>query len=177
MPRPRNKDPRLEQINLRFSALEFARIHRNASITGKTVPEFGRAALLRKPRPTRKNAPALLSLPPTSITRWHAEGLSLNAMAYRFNAADTIDLPLLPAVVRNLRSLLRRSFPTLATDTDQSPAYSLHPAVRYHVRRICTNLVQIADRYRALDLAVPVPLSNLIGRFRLILNHDRAHGS
>lgn len=166
MSRPRLHDPRIHQINLRFNAAEFARVHRNASLCGKVVPDFGRAALLRKPRPTRKNTPSLLSLPPKCITRWHAEGLALNGLAHRINAADHIDLPEVPAQIRALRALIRR------LNLDAREAYRLHPTLRYHLRRVCTNLIQIADRYRALQYAPPVPLSNLINRFRIILNHD-----
>ena len=54
----------------------------------------------------------------------------------------------------------------------------LAPAVRYQLRKICTNLVQIADLYRALGLLPPLSLSHLIARFRTILNGDGAgHGA
>jgi hypothetical protein len=173
MPRPRNSQPRDYQVNLRYTVHEYARIHRNASIAGKTLTEFGRAVMLRRPRPTRKSAPRLIELPPRMITRWHAAGLRLNSLAHRMNASDTLGLPELPIAIRDLRSLLRRSFAQLSADTETAAAYMLHPAVRYHLRRICTNLVQIADRYRSLGSGPPVPLSNLIGRFRLILAQDR----
>ena len=52
------------------------------------------------------------------------------------------------------------------------------PALRYHLRKTCTNLVQIADRFQALGLLPPLPLSNLIRRFRTILNGDSPpHGA
>ena len=176
MSRPRNRLPRDQQFNIRFTAPEMARVHRNAGLTGRDLHDFGRAVLLRRPRPTRKDAPAIISLPPKSLQHWQAAGLTLNTLTHQANSAPVLWLSeQLPITIRQLRSLLRRSFPTL--NNDELPAYALHPAVRYHVRKICTNLVQFADRYRALGGIPPVPLSNLIGRFRLILNHDRAHDS
>jgi hypothetical protein len=53
----------------------------------------------------------------------------------------------------------------------------LAPAARTQLRKTCTNLVQIADHYRLLGLTPPLPLSNLIGRLRAILNGDHSlHG-
>jgi hypothetical protein len=172
MPRPKQSAPREFQVNIRFNAPEFARAHRNATLTGKPITDFGRAVMLRRPRPTRKSAPRLITLPPRMITRWHAAGLALNRVAHRMNTVDHYGLPEMAVIIRTLRSLLRRSFPQLLIEGEKNSAFQLHPEVRYHLRKICTNLVQIADSYRELGRVPPTPLSNLIGRFRLLLNND-----
>jgi hypothetical protein len=112
------------------------------------------------------------------LCRWHEVGSALNTIAHRFNAGGEFSPPELAAVVSALRRLCKPSFPDSVTAACGAATYSLAPALRYHLRKSCTNLVQIADRCRALGLLVPVPLSNLICRFRTILNGDRPpHGA
>jgi hypothetical protein len=178
MARPRRDDPRQHQLNVRFTAHEFARIHHHASLTGKTVTEFGRAVMLRRPRRRRTIAPALVTLPQPMLQRWHALGLSLNGLAHDLNARHELAAPALGAIVKSLRLLLRRSFPRHFNGDGAVAPYMLAPAVRYQLRKICTNLVQIADLYRALGLLPPLGVSHLIGRLRTILNGDGAgHGA
>ena len=75
------------------------------------------------------------------------------------------------------RLLLRRCFPEHFNPDAAIAAYELAPPVRTQLRKACTNLVQIADAYRLLGSIPPLPLSNLIGRFRAVLNGDSsAHG-
>jgi len=178
MSRPRRHDPRQHQLNVRFTAYEFARIHHHASLTGKTITDFGRAVMLRRPRPRRKTTPALIALPQQTLQRWHALGLSLNSLTHDLNATHQLTTPALATIVRSLRRLLRRSFPWYFDAIVAVAPYVLAPAVRYQLRKICTNLVQIADLYRALGLLPPLSLSHLIGRFRTLLNGDGAgHGA
>lgn len=178
MPRPRRDDPRQHQLNVRFTAHEFARIHHHASLTGRTVTDFGRAVMLRRPRPRHSHAPVLIALPQHMLQRWHALGISLNSLAHDLNTTHQLATLALAAIVKRLRLLLRRSFPR-HFDSDAAVApYMLAPAVRYQLRKICTNLVQIADLYRALGLLPPLSLSHLIARFRTILNGERGgHGA
>jgi hypothetical protein len=111
MSRPRRDDPRQHQLNVRFTAVEFARIHHHASLTGKTLTEFGRTVMLRRPRPRRKDAPVLIALPQHLLQRWHALGMSLNALAHDLNATHELAAPALAAIIKSLQLLLRRSFP------------------------------------------------------------------
>jgi hypothetical protein len=178
MSRPRRDDPRQHQLNVRFTAYEFARIHNHAALTGKTVTDFGRAVMLRRPRPRRKTEPALIALPQHALQRWHALGISLNGVAHDLNVSHQLPGPALADIVKRLRLLLRRSFPGHFDGDGTVAPYILAPAARYQLRKICTNLVQIADLYRALGLLPPLSLSHLIGRFRTILNGDGArHGA
>lgn len=178
MSRPRRDDPRQHQLNVRFTAYEFARIHHHATLTGKTVADFGRAVMLRRPRPRRKTSPALVALPQHALQRWHALGMSLNGLAHDLNASHQLPGQALAHTVKSLRLLLRRSFPGHFDPDSPVAPYILAPAVRYQLRKICTNLVQIADLSRALGLLPPLSLSHLISRFRTILNGDAAgHGA
>ena len=172
MPRPCNNDPRQHQVNVRFTARELARIHHHASLTGKTLTDFGRTVMLRRPRPRRKAAPTIISLLQRAIERWHMLGSSLNRLAHHFNSTHQFPTSALLPVVKYLRLLLRRSFPRhFGRDAAIGP-YMLAPVVRYQLRKVCTNLVQIADDYRALGLLPPLSLSHLIAGFRAILNGD-----
>lgn len=173
MSRPRTDEPRQHQINVRFTAREFARLHHHASLTGKTVADFGRAVMLRRPRLRTKAAPALIALPPEALARWQALGASLNVFAHHLNATHAIAAPALAPLVKRLRLLLRRSFPRPCDGKSPMSPYTLAPAARYHLRKVCVNLVQIADLYRGLGLLPPLSLSHLIARFRAVLNGDR----
>jgi hypothetical protein len=178
MPRPRQDDPRQHQLNVRFTAREFARIHHHADLIGKTLTDFGRAVMLRRPRPRRKSAPQIISLAPRLLDRWHAHGLSLNHLAHHLNATHQLANPAQLRIIGSLRLLLRKSFPAHFDSAGPIVPYSLAPAVRYQLRKICTNLVQIADAYRALGILPPLSLSHLIGRLRAVLNGDSPlHGS
>jgi hypothetical protein len=177
MPRPRKDDTRKHQLNIRFTPREFARVHHHAGLTGKTRADFGRSVMLRRPRRRTRGAPILLAVSDRLLRRWHEVGSALNGIAHRFNAGGEFSAPEVAGVVSALRRLCKRSLPGNAAAAGAAP-YSLAPALRYHLRKSCTNLVQVADRCRALGLLVPVPLSNLICRFRTILNGDRPpHGA
>jgi hypothetical protein len=177
MPRPRKDDTRKHQINIRFTAREFARVHDHAGLLGKTPADFGRGVMLRRPRRRKREAPVVIAVTDRVLHRWHELGPALNTITHRFNAEGNLSAPELTGVVSALRRLCKRSFPDDAAAASAAP-YSLAPALRYHLRKSCTNLVQIADRCRAQGLLVPVPLSNLIYRFRTILNGDRLpHGA
>ena len=172
MPRPPNANRRSHQLNIRFNGMELATVHHHAGLIGKTPADFARAVMLRRPR-LRKSQPALvIALSEPALKRWHALGLAINDLAHRCNRHDQPPLSEIRAIVASLRMHLRRSFPQLPNQQTQVAAYTLTPAVRYHLRKTCTNLVQIADRHRSLGLLPPLPLSNLIARFRLILNTD-----
>jgi hypothetical protein len=162
---------------MRFTAREFVRIHHHAALTGTTLTDFGRTVMLRRPRPRRKHAPAIVALPPKRLARWTTLGNALNQLAHDFNARHQLDARRLTVLLRSLRLHLRCCFPDHFHPDIPVAAYMLAPAVRYHLRKVCTNLVQLADRYRLLGLTPPLPLSNLIARFRCVLNGDAAaHG-
>lgn len=176
MPRPRKDDSRSHQLNIRFTAREFARIHDHAGLLGKTPADFGRTVMLRRPRRRRRDALVVIAISDRLLHRWHDLGSMLNSLAHRSNASGEIPAPELPKLVNALRRLLKRSFPD--TFTPAAARYALAPALRYHLRKTCTNLVQISDRSRALGFLPPPPLSNLIYRFRAIINGDRPpHGA
>ena len=178
MPRPRKDDTRKHQLNIRFSAREFARIHHHAGLLGKTPADFGRSVMLRRPRRNRREAPVIIAASERVLRRWHERGLTLNALAHRFNAGGEIPAPELASVVSALRRLIKASIPTSPAPPTSAAPYMLAPALRYHLRKTCTNLVQIADRCHALGLVPPPALSNLICRFRVLLNGDRPpHGA
>jgi hypothetical protein len=112
------------------------------------------------------------------LRRWHETGSALNAVAHRFNATGEIEALELEALLRALRRLVRVSFLTSVLTDGGCASYALAPALRYHLRKTCTNLVQIADRLETLGLLPPAPLFNLIRRFRAILNGDSPpHGA
>jgi hypothetical protein len=112
------------------------------------------------------------------LRRWHETGLALNSVAHRFNTTGEIEAGQLEALLRALRRLARASFPAAAMPDNGRGSYAMVPALRYHLRKTCTNLVQIADRFQTLGVLPPLPLSNLIRRFRTILNGDSPpHGA
>ena len=178
MPRPRKDDTRKHQLNIRFSAREFARIHHHAGLLGKTPADFGRSVMLRRPRRNRREAPVIIAVSERVLRRWHERGVMLNALAHRFNADGEIPAPEPASVTSALRRLMKTTFRNSFTPAAGTTSYTLAPALRYHLRKTCTNLVQIADRCRALGLVPPLALSNLICRFRAVLNGDRPpHGA
>src|SRR5262245_55398916 len=172
MPRPPKDNRRSHQLNIRFNARELATVHHHAGLIGKTPAEFARAVMLRRPRPRKREPTTIIALSDPAMKRWHALGLATNDLAHRCNRHDQPPFSEIRAIVASLRLHLRCSFPQLINQQTQVAAYTLTPAVRYHLRKTCTNLVQIADRHRTLGLLPPLPLSNLIARFRLVLNAD-----
>jgi hypothetical protein len=178
MARPRKDDTRNQQINIRFTARELARVHHHAELIGKTPADFGRGVMLRRPRRRNGEAPVLIPIGERVLRRWHDTGSALNAVAHRFNATGEMASIELQRLLGALRRLLGTSFPTTFVKDGGSAAYALAPALRYHLRKTCTNLVQIADRFEALGVLPPRPLFNLIRLFRAILNGDRPpHGA
>jgi hypothetical protein len=134
--------------------------------------------MLRRPRRNSRGAPIIIGVSDRLLCRWHALGSELNALAHRCNAGGEMPAPEITRVLNALRRLIRRSFPGGVAGAASPQPYSLAPALRYHLRKTCTNLVQISDRGRALGLLPPTPLANLIGRFRAVLNGDRPpHGA
>jgi hypothetical protein len=172
MPRPRKDDTRSHQINIRFTAREFARVHHHAGLLGKTPADFARGVMLRRPRRRKGNAPVMIGIGEHVLLRWHETGSALNAVAHRFNATGEIPGVELEGLLRTLRRLVGATFSTTILPDAGNAAYVLAPTLRYHLRKTCTNLVQIADRFQSLGLLPPVPLFNLIHRFRTILNGD-----
>jgi hypothetical protein len=178
MPRPRKDDTRKHQINIRFTAREFARVHHHAGLLGKTPADFGRSAMLRRPRRRKDETPVMIAVGERVLRRWHATGSALNAVAHHFNATGEMPRIELERLLRALRRLMVASFPVTFLAGRGGAAYALAPALRYHLRKTCTNLVQIADRFEALGVPPPRPLFNLIHRFRTILNGDSPpHGA
>jgi hypothetical protein len=172
MPRPRKDDTRSHQINIRFTAREFARVHHHAGLLGKTPADFGRGVMLRRPRRRNGKAPVLIAIDERTLRRWHETGSSLNGVAHHFNATGEIPEMQLERLLRALRRLVGTSFPGALVADSGRASYALAPMLRYHLRKTCTNLVQIADRFESLGHLPPPPLLNLIRRFRVILNGD-----
>ena len=178
MPRPRKDDTRKHQLNIRFTPREFARVHHHAGLLGKTPTDFARSAMLRRPRRKRDGAPVVIAVSERLLCRWHQLGSALNGLAHRFNAGGDMPATEIAKVLSALRRLIKQSLPEVATVAAGAQPYSLTPALRYHLRKTCTNLVQVSERCRALGLPSPTPLSNLICRFRTVLNGDRPpHGA
>jgi len=178
MTRPRKHEPRQHQLNVRFSTRELIRIHHHASLTGKSVTDFGRSVMLRRPRRRRRREPRLICLPDRLLQRWHTLGNAINHFAHDLNARDQLDPRALAILLRRLRLLLRRCFCEHFEDDATIAPYAFAPAARTQLRKACTNLVQIADRCRLLGLAPPPSLSGLIRRLRALLNGDQAaHGA
>ncbi len=179
MARPRKADARDHQVNLRFTAPEYVKIHAHAAITGKTVTDFGRAVLLRRPRRRKSGVePVIVALDDRALAKWQELGARLNAIAHVMNARD--DFPpseLLPLLAR-LRLLLKTCFPSLI-GADAVPApYVLAPAVRHHLRKVGVNLAQIRARHDALGLQAPLVLVRLLERVRTVINRDQLfHGA
>jgi hypothetical protein len=178
MPRPRKDDTRNHQINIRFTAREFARVHHHAGLLGKTPADFARSVMLRRPRHRKGPVPVMIAIDEPLLRQWHEAGSVLNAVAHGFNATGEISRIDLGRLVRALRRLVEASVPASFLPASGSVSYALAPALRYHLRKTCTNLVQIANRAEALGIRPPLPLFNLIRRFRVILNGDRPpHGA
>ena len=178
MPRPRKDDSRKHQINIRFTAREFARVHHHAGLLGKTPADFARSVMLRRPRRRNGKAPVMIAIGERMLRRWHETGSALNAVAHRFNATGEMPGIELERLLRALRRLSGASFDATFLAGSDRASYALAPALRYHLRKTCTNLVQIADRFQALGLLPALPLANLIRRFRTILNGDSPpHGA
>ena len=174
MTRPRQDEPRQHQVNMRVSTRELVRIHANAALVGVTITEFGRRVMLRRPR-RRRSDPEIIAFSDDAVRRWRALGYRVNLLAHDINASGQLNPRLLAVTLSAVHRQLARSFPPR---DDLPPAYALAPAARYHLRKVCANLVQIADRYSSQDLPAPQALAHLIRRLRLILNADRAgHGA
>jgi hypothetical protein len=178
MPRPRKDDSRKHQINIRLTAREFARVHHHAGLLGKTPADFGRSVMLRRPRRRKGKTPVMIAIGERVLCRWHETGSALNDVAHHYNATGEIQATQLEALLRALRRLARASFPAAVMPDNGRGSYALMPALRYHLRKTCTNLVQISDRFQELGVLSPLPLANLIRRFRTILNGDTPpHGA
>src|SRR5438132_8345274 len=105
MARPRKDETRKHQINIRFSTHELVRVHEYAALTGKTVPEFGRTVLLRRPRRRRNGVePVIIALPDAILEKWTTLGTRLNAVAHIMNARDDLPPQQLLPVLTQLRS-------------------------------------------------------------------------
>jgi hypothetical protein len=172
MPRPRKDDTRSHQMNIRFTAREFARVHHHAGLLGKAPADFARGVMLRRPRRRKGKAPLMITVGDRTLRRWHETGSDLNDVARHFNATGEFPGLELEKLIRALRRLAGASFPAPAVSDNACADYALAPALRYHLRKTCTNLVQIADRFEGLGHLPPQPLLNLIRRFRVILNGD-----
>lgn len=178
MPRPRKDDTRKHQINIRFTAREFARVHHHAGLLGKTPADFARGVMLRRPRRRKGKTPVMITVDDRTLRRWHETGSALNAVAHRFNATGDFPGIELEKLLRALRHLAGASFPAALLADGGSASYGLAPTLRYHFRKTCTNLVQIADRFQSLGHQPPLPLFNIIRGFRAILNGDSPpHGA
>jgi hypothetical protein len=179
MARPRKAEARDHQVNLRFTAPELVKIHAHAALTGKTVTEFGRAVLLRRPRRRRNGvAPVLLVINEAGVHRWQTLGDRLNAIAHMMNARDDLPPQKLLPLLANLRELLRHSFPALFVADALPEAYALAPAGRHHLRKVGVNLAQIRTRFDQLGLETPIGLIRLLQRVRAIMNGDQPpHGA
>jgi hypothetical protein len=178
MARPRINAPRQHQVNVRVTTHELVRIHRHALLAGKSVTEFGRSVMLRRPRPRRKQPVEEIALEPAALARLEALGYAVNDMAHGFHASGRMDPRALTVLVTRLRLFLTRAVPGHFESDADLRGYALAPATRVQLRKLCTNLVQIAERFRLMGLSPPLPLSNLIGRLRSLLNGDGSvHGA
>ena len=174
MARPRKADVRDHQINLRFTAPELVRIHQHAAISGKTVTDFGRSVLLRRPRRRTGKMAMVIAWPEATLGKWHHLGTRLNAIAHTMNArADDLPPDDLGPLVAALCVLFKQSLAALIA-RDPAPAYALAPAVRHHLRKVGVNLAQIRTRFDRLGVEPPIALVRLLARIRTLLNGDRA---
>jgi hypothetical protein len=177
MARPRTNAPRQHQVNVRVTTRELVRIHRHALLAGKSVTEFGRSVMLRRPRPRRKQPVRDIAVEPGALARLEALGYAVNDVAHGFHASGRLDPRALTVLVTRVRLPLRRSIPEHFVAASLR-GYALAPTTRVQLRKLCTNLAQIAERFRLMGLSPPLALSNLIGLLRSILNGDRsAHGA
>jgi hypothetical protein len=173
MARPRKAETKVHQINLRFTAPEFVKIHHHAAITGKTVNEFGRSVLLRRPRRRKGGAPpTVIAWPEDTLAKWHVLGTRLNGIAHIMNARDGLPPGELLPLLGQLRALFKNSFAELLT-ADPLPAYALAPPVRHHLRKVGVNLAQMARRFDQLGMEPPIALVRLLERIRTLMNGDQ----
>ncbi|RTL73326.1 MAG: hypothetical protein EKK41_00165 [Hyphomicrobiales bacterium] len=171
MGRPRKDEPRDQQHNIRFTAAEIVRIQQNAARSGKTLLEFSRTALLRRPRPPRgKNAPTLIVFSAPVIAAWQQLGAQLNDIAHRMNARDVLPPSELRRILAELQRLLRSG---LRHYRDHA-RYALAPPVRFHLRKVGANLVQLRQRHDDLGLPAPAALLRLLEAIRAIMRGDRS---
>jgi hypothetical protein len=174
MARPRKADPRDHQVNLRFTAPELVTIHRHAALSGKTVTEFGRAMLLRRPRHRKKSEePTLIALADPLLETWNLFGTRLNAIAHLMNTKDALPPGALAPLLADLQGLFRNSFPFVFTQDAAVAPYTLSPAVRYHLRKVGANLTQIKHRHGQLGIERSRALMRLLERIRSLMNGDR----
>src|SRR5262249_22619801 len=111
MARPRKAEPRNQQINLRFSAPELVRVHAHAALIGKTINEFGRSVLLRRPRRRKGGAqPSVIAWSNETLAKWHALGTRLNDIAHIINARDGLPPAELLPLLAQLRTLFKKGF-------------------------------------------------------------------
>jgi hypothetical protein len=178
MPRPRKADSRSHQINLRFSVPEYVRVHAHAALTGKTVPDFARAVLLRRPRRRKSaNPPIVVTLSDAELARWHAFGTQLNDIAHVMNSGDHPPPASLVPLLGQIRQLLKHGLASVLTTDAKPVAYTLAPPVRHHLRKIGVNLSQIRRRLDQLGLPPPIILVRLLERTRAAINGDQPpHG-
>jgi hypothetical protein len=174
MPRPRKADRRHHQINLRFSAPEYVRVHAHAALTGKTVPDFARTVLLRRPRRRRgANDLTVVALSDAELAQWQALGTRLNDIAHLMNGRDGLPPSDLVPLLGRLRQLFNDSLAPIAAGDAKPAAYTLAPPVRHHLRKVGVNLTQIRRRLDQLRLEPPVILIRLLERARTVMNGDQ----
>lgn len=152
-------------------------MHAHAAITGKSVTDFGRAVLLRCPRPRRRGiSPSVVALTERQVAQWQDAGAQLNDVAHRMNARDELQPAELFHVLPRLRALVATSFATLLT-SETPPPYVLAPSARHHLRKVGVNLVQIKTRCYQLGLEPPAVLIGLLARIRMLMNGEQGpHG-
>ena len=171
MGRPRKDEPRDRQHNIRFTAAEIVRIEQNAALSGKTLPEFSRTALLRRPRkPRGDRALTLIVFPAPVIAAWQQLGGRLNGVAYRMNARDVLP----PAELRRILVELQRLMRSGLRHYRDHARYALAPPVRFHLRKVGANLVQLRQRHDDLGLPAPAALLRLLEAIRAIMRGDRS---
>ncbi len=174
MSRPRKADRRHHQINLRLSAPEYVRVHAHAALAGKTVPDFARAVLLRRPRRRRRgDDPIIISLSDTTLARWHVLGTQLNDIAHIMNGRDEVPPTALLPLLEQLHRLLQSCFADILSAGVSPKLYTLAPPVRQHVRKVGVNLAQIRRRFEQLGLQPANTLMHLLERTRAVINGDR----
>ena len=156
MARPRKAEPRHHQINLRFSAPELVRVHAHAAILGKTVNEFGRSVLLRRPRRRRGGAPPIvITWSDETLAKWHGLGARLNDIAHFMNARDDFPPGELLALVAQLRTE-HTAFEQAArgwTESDRLAKKKLRRQRQATFLQITIALVRLGD----IDFALRLP--------------------
>ena len=167
MPRPRKIDPRQHQVNVRFSAPEYVKLNRHAALTGKSVADFARDVLLRRPRRRKTAELRVLVLSDEMLARWAALGGKLNDIAHLINGQETPPPAELERLLTDLMRLFRACFGANAATSEPT---MIAPIVRHHVRRIGVNLVQIRDRLGLLGFEFPKQLLPAISQLRELIN-------